>query len=166
MAALKYIGTMMMLSGHGQVRVAAKTTYADFSAMTGISRDYLSETGKDVEIAWLDALPEQTIYIFGNRPRADVRPEAVPETHIRYKSAKDKKATLAAQAFEIEERKAARAEERLARAAARTAEGETRVARKLYDFGQHNEPWEDAMKSVRDTYLSRAREVIAVLHQP
>ena len=166
MAALKYIGTMMMLSGHGQVRVAAKTTYADFTAMTGISRDYMSETGNDVEVAWLDALPEQTIYIFGARPRADVRPEAVPETRLRYKSAKDKKATLAAQALETAERKAAWVEERLARAAARTAEEETRVARKLYDFGQHNEPWEDAMESVRDTYLGRAREVIAVLHQP
>lgn len=154
-----YIGSLLMVDGK-QCRVIGKMTYADFMAMTGQTRDYVAETGNVHDLAALDAAPENTLLYYTD----DWNPESIrvlPEKHIRYGSAKDKKATLKAQADDTARRQAEYAEKRRADRENVDLARQDRIAEMLYGFDRYNEAWENAQPSVRDTYLHRAAEVIA-----
>ncbi len=162
MPAEKYIGTLLMIHGK-QRRVIGKCTFADFTAMSGVSRDYMADTGNEHECAWLDVLPAGVLYYFENEGHPEIKPLPVPETQIRYRSAKDKKETLKRQADEKEARIAESRAKWADAADRKREEAIERVASKLYEFDRANLPWEEAGEDVKALYRGRAVEVIALI---
>lgn len=157
----KYLWAHMFVDGK-QHCVYAKTTYADFMAMTGVGRDYIGETSNAGVVAHLDAFVPNTLWRHADEGR-DGRWVPVPEERMLHRSAQDKRAALAR---EKNEREARRNDQQVrleaAREAARRARVE-RVAVKLYDLDRQNVAWDDADETVREHYRWRAGEVIAVL---
>lgn len=132
-------------------------------AMTGISRDYLSETHNEDDLRWLSALPENVLYMHENEFHRSGKPTQVPANHIAYASAKEKKLTLANQKRAHDERMAAHREKFRSECEAILEQKLLAVAMKLYEFAAHNEPWEEAMQSVRDVYIYRAERIIEIV---
>lgn len=159
--SVKYVSSMMMI-GSNQYTVVGKMPIADFMAMTGITRDYIAITHNEECMKHLDALPTG-LYYYERNYHYDVAPLPVPERHIRYKSARDKRDTLARQAEERVVAQARYRKEAEARRQAIEADRVNRVAEKLYSFDRFNVPWSEAAADHRNTYLARAAEVIALL---
>lgn len=148
MPAPKNLGAMITLNGR-QVRVIARTTYADLMAMTGLTRDYVSQTSNKHEIAWLDRLPENTLFYFQNDLRRQERPLPVPDSRILHRSAKDKRATAAVVRAAAEERRAGWDERARVEAEAKETGRRERAARALYDLDRRNEEWDETGEEIR-----------------
>lgn len=160
MSALKNLGSLDIIGGQ-QRRVLCRTTYADFMAMTSITRDYIAETGNADDLSALDRYPDNTLLYYVNaHDVTSVKP--VPQDRIRYASAKDKRATLKAESVAKDARILARQEQRAQEIEQATAARLLRIAQKLYAFDRHNEIWDDAMDSVRNMYIDRAKEIVSV----
>ena len=159
MAAEKHITSLMMFGQH-QLRVIGKCTLADFMAMSGVSRDFISETANEADCAWLDKLPPRTLYYF---PEASAKPIPVPESRIRYKSAKDKKDALRRAEMDKAERIRNHEAQRKEQAENKNAQVVERVAEKLYSYDRANLPWSEAGVSVQSMYRGRATELILLM---
>jgi len=159
----KFVGGTSMINLR-QRRVFGYMTKADFCAMTGLTPDFIAETGNEIEVTFLKNNPPDTLYFFDGDDRMENTPILpVPVEKLRYLSAKDKKDKMAA-------RKQAQKQSVLhyrAKHAAKIEEDHKNkvevVAKKLYDFDLHNASWEDADISRQDLYRRRAGEVITLL---
>ena len=160
---LKNLAGLIVRDLGRQHHVLCRTTYADFMAMTGISRDYIRDTGNAEEIAALDAHPPHTL-IMCQQPAATSGPRTYalyPPERIRYANAQDKK-TKQAQAREAQAQRDAQSQQRREELRARAFDDLIeRIARALYAHDRLNEPWED----VADLYRERGRVAATVAQQ-
>lgn len=157
----KLLSALIMLNGR-QVRVYAMTTFADFMAMTGVSRDYISQTGYPPIAEQFASLPTNTLYWNDSTPEDKHKLSLVPETKIRYKSAKDMKEQHEASKREREKHREeyrAKMDREYEHAALKKQE---RIAEKLYEFDRGNIEWGAVEHATRQMYLDRARQIMEI----
>lgn len=159
--ALKQLSTLIMM-GSQQKRIIARTTYADFMAMTGVSRDYISEGANSEETNALARHPDHTLLYSPKQPHHVTSADdflLFPTDRIRYPNAKAKKEALASSKQRKENQAKQWADEHAQRIAARFERAVEDVARALYEHDRINESWDD----VKDTYLARGRVAAGVI---